>query len=138
MAIHDALPGGSVTITVAGEVLKEHRDPYEEVEGLLARKTVLHYIEVVSGTEFAVNVNLPRLFKLDCDHITFYVAVDGKKICGKPCHSSKLRDTPFNLTVSGMKVSLSNGTTGLQKFCFASIKTGMVHPRSCSYTDRMI
>lgn len=123
MAILDALPGVVVSISAAGKELTEFEDHQENLQGPLAGKTVLRCLESVSGTEFAVNLTVSSSFVFDCPNIVFNVHVDGNFIVRKYFEPLKVSGSHWTRTVSGMYAVLPDGSSGLRKFKFNSIKT---------------
>lgn len=130
MAILDALPGVKVSTSAAGKELKEFEDHQENLEGPLACKTLLRCLESVSDSEFAVNITVSPSFIFDCPNIVFRVFVDGDFIMGKYCRPSKLLGGDWTRTVSGIYLVLPDGSDGLRKLKFNSIKTSNLHLRN--------
>jgi len=122
MAILDALPGVAVSVSAAGMELTEFEDNQKNMEGPLASKTVQKCLESVSGSEFAINLKVSSSFVFDCPNIVFRVFVDGKFIVGKYCGRWKAPDSHWTSTVSGIYSVLPDGSDGLRKFKFNSIK----------------
>jgi hypothetical protein len=126
MAVLDALPGVEVSVSASGKELTEYEERKEEDEPL-AVKTVLRYIESISGSEFMINLKISPPFRFDYPQIGFRVFVDGKYIAGKGCSSHRLVAGHWNSSVLGIDTLLPDGSTGIRKFIFNSIKTSNVY-----------
>jgi hypothetical protein len=133
MAILDALPGVAVSISVAGMELTEFEDNQGNMEGPLAGKTVQRCLASVSGSEFAINLKVSSSFVFDCPNIVFRVFVDGEFIVGKYCERWKILDSHWTSTVPGIYSVLPDGSDGLRKFKFNSVKTSNLRVKYLYY-----
>src|ERR1700731_644275 len=97
MTVLDALPSIEVSVLVAGKELMEYEGRNEVDDEPLASKTVLRYIESISGSEFAINLVVLPLFHLDCPEVVFNVFVDGNYIV-----RDRLLQSPALLLVTGI------------------------------------
>lgn len=129
MAILDALPGLSVSISIAGKDLPEYENRDEEIHGPLATKTVLRYIQSISDSEFVINFRISPPFQLDCPVLEFRVSIDGTPIRGAICLLTHIKYGCWNYQLLGDKVIHHDGSGELRKFKFASLKTGIIYSR---------
>lgn len=127
MAIHDALPGIVVSVSVARNQLKEYEREREQEElgAPLAGCTISRYIESTSDSEFAINLEISPLFQFDCPTLQFDIYVDGQFILSPVCGVEHLTYGRWAMTVTGLPVKLSDGSEAERRFKFASIKTSI-------------
>ncbi|KAI9730149.1 MAG: hypothetical protein M1818_008243 [Claussenomyces sp. TS43310] len=122
MAVLDSIPGIKVCIRVAGEELREYEPKHDRVEGPLAEKTVIKYIEAVSDAEFDIKISVDKSYKMNCHHITFDIYIDGKAVRSPTCKASRLHRHHWSRITEGLEELGSTGGNFLKKFRFASIK----------------
>lgn len=88
MAISELMPGVDVCIKVDGQALREYEDNDTEDED----RTVMRYIEAVSGQVFELQIEVKQNFKFFGDVLSFDVHVDGsEKLDGPPGKERQMR-----------------------------------------------
>ena len=96
MAILSDVPGIEVSIESKGKTLTEFTDEdgwnIGENIRVPAGQQSSKYVQCESDAEFRIKIEVKRPFKLiaGTDGVTFWAAVDGKKIGGKTFHAAQL------------------------------------------------
>lgn len=130
MAISGELPGVEVTIRVHGQPLQE----YEESLPMARERTVIRYIEIVEGQEFAIHLEAKQGTDLEGDCLAFFLFVDGQPI-SSPFLSPTLQ-TGDEYRVEGVENVLGM----IQKFSFRRIKIatdGNTFDENAANTNRL-
>ncbi|KFY34976.1 hypothetical protein V494_06311 [Pseudogymnoascus sp. VKM F-4513 (FW-928)] len=86
MAVIDAVPGLEVSVCINGQPVNEYEDSGEEIDGPLASKTVVKYIEATSDAEFTINVTIDPAFDAHRgtrDDLLVDAKIDGKWVAGR-------------------------------------------------------
>ncbi|OBT76398.1 hypothetical protein VF21_03624 [Pseudogymnoascus sp. 05NY08] len=126
MAILEAVPGVDVSILINGQLIEEHIDADEEVEGPLAPKTVVRYIEAISDAEFAVKASVLPAFrenKQAVDDLVFHVKVDGKWAAGIIWQSAVGNiHSPWNSNIEGFYCDDATGRSTVNPFKFSDVE----------------
>ncbi|KFX99241.1 hypothetical protein V490_01888 [Pseudogymnoascus sp. VKM F-3557] len=124
MAVIDEVPGLDVSIWMNGQPVKEYEDAGEEIDGPLASKSVVKYIEAISDTEFAVNFSVLPVFKehrQTKDDLLFKAQVDGKWYSGRFMEFGQSDSRPWNRLVEGVSGVDVAGRGTLRPFKFDAI-----------------
>jgi hypothetical protein len=127
MAIPDFLPGVSVTVRVGNVPLAEYPDPNPNldlifaVDAHTATKTVTHYIEAVSDSEFAIDLVVQPPYVHSCANLGFSVYVDGVLVGVFLCSGRRYKGMgTWKDTVYGDQRTTIEGAF-LRNFRFATI-----------------
>ncbi|KAL5346136.1 hypothetical protein ACLOAV_009169 [Pseudogymnoascus australis] len=126
MAILDALPGVEVSILTNGQSVEEYVDADEVVDGPLASKTVVKYIEAISDAEFTVKrtvLDSFRLHKQKVDDLLFQVKLDGKWAAGSYWENASLF-APDIYQIAGFYNRDATGRSTINHFKFAEVEIG--------------
>lgn len=126
MAILDALPGVEVSILINGQSVEEYVDAGEEVDGPLASKTVVKYIEAISDAEFAVKASVLPAFRVHMQamsDLAFQVYIDGKWAAGC-CWEDEINNvhTFWNQRIDGFHNKDATGRSTINHFKFADVE----------------
>lgn len=128
MAVIDAVPGVEVFVCVDAQPVKEYEDADEVIDGPLASKTVVKYIEAISDTQFTIKVTVHPAFdehRRTRDDLLTIAKVDGRWVDGRfrDCAINK-RFTPWNMLVEGM-VNNEHGRETSSAFTFTTVEIGL-------------
>ncbi|ELR02078.1 hypothetical protein VC83_08547 [Pseudogymnoascus destructans] len=124
MAVIDAVTGLEVSIWINGQPGKEFEDASEEVDGPLASKTVVKYIEAISDTEFGVKVSVLPTFeehRQTEDDLVVLAKVDGKWSAGRFMAFGRSDTRPWNALLGGISGVDETGKGTLRPFRFAVV-----------------
>ncbi|KFY91498.1 hypothetical protein V498_05436 [Pseudogymnoascus sp. VKM F-4517 (FW-2822)] len=124
MAILDTLPGVEVSILTNGQTVEEYVDADEVVDGPLASKTVVKYIEAISDAEFTVKrtvLDSFRLHKQKVDDLLFQVKLDGKWAAGSFWENANLF-APDIYQIAGFYNRDATGRSTINHFKFAEVE----------------
>lgn len=127
MAVVDAVPGVEVSIWINGQPVTEYEDVGEEVDGPMAPKTVVKYIEAISDTEFGVNVSVLPIFKehkQTKDDLLIKAKVDGRWDAGRFMKFGKSNTRPWKVLLEGVTGADVLGKGTMSPFKFAAINIG--------------
>lgn len=128
MAFIDAVPGVRVYICIDGKPVPEYDDADETIDGPLALKTAVKYIEAISDTEFAIKLNILPAFKGNKKKkydIRFRAKVDGKWKAGCSRRYTKATaSASWNGLIEGVHGKDATGRSTMNAFKFAAIGIG--------------
>ena len=128
MAVIDTVPGVEVFILINGQPVEEYEDSGEEVNGPLASKTAVKYIEAISDTEFTIKATVHPAFdkhRRTRDDLVVDAKVDGKWVGGRfrNCTRHKIF-TPWNMVLEGMLDNVPGRET-ISAFTFTTVEIGL-------------
>ena len=128
MAVIDEVPGVEVSILIDGQPVEEYEDTDEKVNGPLASKTVVKYIEVISDTEFTISFAVLPAFweyiRTGYD-LCFEATVDGQRVGGHARDFAKTDTScPWNSQMGGVYCEDASGRATVKVFKFAAIQIG--------------
>ena len=119
MAITNAYPRIKAEIVVNGVALEE----YEDDEVAATPAAVTKYVEVTSGADFAVRVQITPAFT--GRSMLFDVYVDGKNLRGLYADEKRWKGLDVDLSIGGA-LDVRGGAWSQQNFCFSDMKIGML------------
>lgn len=142
MAVLDKVRGLTACVMVDGKPLEEYEDDEDEEERAedsnaaqyRASRTITKYVESASNKEYAIQINLGRMYHFDSPTLHVDVKIDGKvmarQLISKEFHKMRknLLD-PSETLVEGVytKPVGSEGRSLLKKFKFSKITLCKVH-----------
>ncbi|KAF2127324.1 hypothetical protein P153DRAFT_433116 [Dothidotthia symphoricarpi CBS 119687] len=129
MAIVEAFPRLKAEIVVNSSALEEYEDDEEQASSNMVTK----YIEVQSGSEFAIKCTLTRPGPGCTLVLQFYL--DGKWVCGAYVMQNDLLGNTFETFTEGLRYSEGHRWY-LQKFCFSELKIEEFDNRD--FSDQLI
>jgi len=119
MAVLGGLPGLEVRVMVNGEPLKEYTDTFVDEE---EAKTVIKYIEAVSGANFEISCRFTRPYPHRDVVNSAHVELDGEGVGGRIIRKSYLQPLPRGYTASIKGRTTGQGQKWLEeKFRFAEL-----------------
>lgn len=118
MAITDTFPAAEAEILVNEVALQEY---FDDEDASTSDRTVVRYIEAVSGADFTIRYKIDSKPKFD---VTVDIYLDDKWVAGRVVERSLFRISSYQQTVVGVN-SNSTGNWSLSKFSFADLKVGM-------------
>lgn len=128
MAVIDAVPGVKVSICINGQPVEEYEDSGEEIDGPLASKTVVKYIEAISDAEFTINTTaLPAFEKhrKTRDDILVDTKIDGTWVRGRFQRYAKPNSSaPWSIPMEGVSGVNGAGKSTISAFKFTAIEIG--------------
>lgn len=136
MAVIDAVPGVEACILINGRPVEEYVDSGEEIDGPLASKTVVKYIEAISDAEFTIRTNgLPTFNKHKKKGNDFLVAasIDGIRVRG--CfvqHAKSKKSAPWSVLIEGASGVNGAGIRTISAFKFTAVEIGKLASNALS------
>lgn len=128
MAVNDAVPGIEVSILINGKPVEEYEDSGEEIDGPLASKTVVKYIEALSDTEFTINTDAFPAFdeyQEKRDDILVDTRIDGLWVAGRfRRYANSDKSAPWNIRLRGASGMNGAGRPTIRAFKFTAIEIG--------------
>jgi len=124
MAILEDVPGVRVTIESQGKTATEYDDDGDwnhKVMRTSPGKRSIKYIECISDAEFQVKTEVMPPYKPDCEHLTFWVNIDGQGVGGL---TTAMHGGGWSGTVSETLTQVSEDEVVRRKFKFSSIRKG--------------
>ncbi|KAK4891814.1 hypothetical protein LTR27_009666 [Elasticomyces elasticus] len=116
MVAVDLLAGLDVCIKVNGQALAEYEDRDEEAED----RTIVRYVEAVSGQVFSIQATARAGFRSAGDAVSFRIHVDGSECVDAPMISN---DRSRFMTSSAVSTGLRSGENRVSLYQFAPLQT---------------
>ncbi|KFY49060.1 hypothetical protein V495_00779 [Pseudogymnoascus sp. VKM F-4514 (FW-929)] len=126
MAVIDTVPGVEVSILINGQPVEEYVDSGEEIDGPLASKTVVKYIEAISDAEFIIKASALSAFyqhRKTKDDILVGVEIDGARVRG--CfqrHAKSKKSAPWSKIIEGASGLNGAGRRTISAFKFTAVE----------------
>lgn len=123
MARSKALKGVSVSIVVNGTKATEYEAPADETPHRHPSKTVLRYIEAISGTNYSILTEVSPEYKLKSS-LEFQVRVDGWMLSMPRIFVRNEHTGPWTHTFDGKEEVDYKGRQWKKPFKFSALKIG--------------
>ncbi|KFY08056.1 hypothetical protein V492_06572 [Pseudogymnoascus sp. VKM F-4246] len=125
MAVIDAVPGLEISVCINGQPVNEYEDSGEEIDGPLASKTVVKYIEATSDTEFTIKGTVRPAFdehRQTRDDLFVSAMIDGKWVDGvcRDCTKNS-EHIPWNVVLDGVRGNAAGRGT-IKAFTFTTVE----------------
>ncbi|KFY21343.1 hypothetical protein V493_07498 [Pseudogymnoascus sp. VKM F-4281 (FW-2241)] len=128
MAISKSLKGVTVSIIINGSTPKEYEAPMDETKHDHPNKTVLRYIEAISGTNYSILIEVSPGYKLKSS-LKFVVQIDGWTLPTSPLFLRTGQNSPWNRRIDGNEHVDKNGRKWNKPFKFSALNIVDVHDK---------
>lgn len=116
MATLNALPGVSISISVAGQETELHKDNTIEDSDT----EVIRFVEAKSNKPFSITCKVSGDHQYQGDILRFKVSIDGEWMLFNDVWAEKWSGKDYSDIIEGVKATGG----GLRRFRFAQLKTG--------------
>lgn len=125
MAKSKSLKGVSVFITINRAKATEYESPLDETQHEYPNKTVLRYIESISGTNYSILIEVSPGYKLKSS-LGFNVKVDGWTLPTTPLFVRSKNSGAWNRTMDGKEQVDNKGRKWKKPFKFSPLNIGNI------------
>ncbi|KFY34975.1 hypothetical protein V494_06310 [Pseudogymnoascus sp. VKM F-4513 (FW-928)] len=128
MAICKDLKGVSVSITINGNKVTEYEAPMDETQHHHPKKTVLRYIEAISGANYSILNEISPSYKMKSS-LAFQVQVDGWTLPADPLFIRSKYSGAWIRTIDGKEQVDYKGRRWKKPFKFSSLNIVDAHDK---------